>query len=89
MSSLKINRVYREGGIGIVLDLETITDGVVRTGFVYQIEGKGLVTIKNFENNFCPLEFSHPSSGVYAHVDVGFSFKELEENMILTFFTKI
>lgn len=84
-SVLKVNYIHKISGIGIVLDLETITPGFVKLGYVYKCGKKGTVIIKSFENNFCPQEFQHPSRNILAHIKLGsdLELKDLYIDMLL------
>lgn len=80
---LSICDFYKEGGVGVVLEVETISAGIVKAGFQYIIEGLGVLQIKTFENNFLPLEYEHPSSGILVLVSLNFNYKNLKKDMIL------
>lgn len=68
---LNINKIYKIGGIGIVLVLSTISPGYVRKGFNYKINyNNSRINIKSFENHFCPYEFQHPHSNIIANVHI-------------------
>ena len=99
-ANLKIKEIYKVGGIGVVLLLETISLVYVRCGFNYKvitgngvgngvvdgkvISRKPVITIKSFENNFCPSEFEHPNNDIYACVKMnGCSLSDLQKDMIL------
>lgn len=109
-ANLKIKEIYKVGGIGVVLLLETISPGYVRCGFNYKaitsngvvdgvvdgiVTGNGVVdgeyntrktviTIKQFENNFCPSEFEHPNNNIIACVKMNCcSLSDLQKDMIL------
>ena len=103
-ANLKIKEIYKVGGIGVVLLLETISPGYVQCGFNYKvITGNGVcnsvgngvvdaednarkivITIKSFENNFCPSEFEHPNNDICACVKMnGCSLSDLQKDMIL------
>ena len=80
---MKINNLYRLGGVGIILDLETVTPGIVKRGFRYKIKDMGNILIKDFDNNFLPQFFEHPCSNIFAIVSLDFNYKNLEKDMIL------
>lgn len=82
-ASLSITSVYREGGVGIVLEVVTVSAGKVKPGFEYRIEGQGKIKIKSFDNNFLPIEYEHPSSGILILVSLDFDYKNLRPNMVL------
>jgi len=92
-ANLKIKEIYKIGGIGVVLELETISPGYVRCGFSYKIvngnsngnsNGNVIITIKSFENNFCHSEFEHPNNNIIANVKLsGCSLSDLQADMIL------
>ena len=105
-ANLKIKEIYKVGGIGVVLLLETISPGYVQCGFNYKvvignsvgvsagigngvvdgkvISRKPVITIKSFENNFCPSEFEHPNNDIIACVKMnGCSLSDLQKDMIL------
>ena len=95
-ANLKIKEIYKIGGMGAVLVLETISSGFVRCNFSYKIFNDTsykvdiednrdvIITIKSFENNFCPSEFEHPNNNIIANVNLsGCSLSDLQANMIL------
>lgn len=86
-ASLKIIDIHMIGGIGTILELETVSSGIVKTGFQYKIVNgnSGTITIKSFENNFCPYKFEHPTCGILACVSVrrSSSFTGFEKNILL------
>lgn len=85
MSTLRVNGIHREGRLGIVLSLETLSPGDVKCGYRYRIRGRdmGTVSIKTFENDFCPGAFEHPSHNILAVVCLSFDFRSLKVGMVL------
>jgi hypothetical protein len=81
-ATLKIKDVYKFGGVGILLTLETITPGIVEEGYQYKYGESAIITIKGFENHFCESKFEHPHSNILAVVklSVNLKFSELEIN---------
>ena len=62
----------------------------MRCGFTYKVNGVlgdteediTRITIKNFENNFCPLEFEHPNNYILAIVEIyGCTFRDLKKDI--------
>jgi hypothetical protein len=64
-ASIKIFDITKVGGIGIILTVNTISNGKVKHNYTYE-NNKGTVIfrIKDFENNFCPQEFEYPDSHI-------------------------
>ena len=62
-ANIKILDKCKVGGIGIILSVCTISKGYVKPQYVYRCKNKDIIfQIKTFENNFCPIEFIHPSN---------------------------
>ena len=65
-ATIKIIDKYKIGGIGYILDVNTITPGKIKRNYVYQSKNKEVVfRIKDFENNFNPQEFEYPASKIF------------------------
>ena len=87
IANLKVKEIYKIGGTGIVITVETISNGTVKTGYSYKLNGddQKIIVIKDFEHNFCPTEFIHPADGIYIGVKMGKCKKEdIVTDMILT-----
>lgn len=66
-ANIKIFDKCKVGGIGYILSVNTISHGNVKRGYTYQSKSNEnlLFKIKDFDNNFCPLEFNYPDSNIY------------------------
>jgi hypothetical protein len=65
IATIKIFDKYKIGGIGYILNVNTITPGKIKRNYVYQSKNEEVVfRIKDFENNFNPQEFEYPDSGI-------------------------
>ena len=86
LANLKVKEIYKIGGIGIVLTVETISNGTVKPGYSYKLNGDAqkIIVIKDFEHNFCPTEFIHPADDIHMGVKMGNCKKEdIVKDMIL------
>ena len=87
IANLKVKEIYKVCGIGIVLTVETISNGTVKTGYNYKLNGddQKIIVIKDFEHNFCPTEFIHPADDIHIGVKmVNCKKEDIVKDMILT-----
>jgi len=65
-ANIKIFDKCRVGGIGYILNANTVSNGNVKPGYTYQSKSNEnlLFKIKDFENNSCPQEFNYPASNI-------------------------
>lgn len=65
-ANIKVFDKNKIGGIGYILSVNTTSAGKVKRDYKYTND-KGTVSfrIKDFENNFCPIEFNYPASQIF------------------------